>query len=195
MQALKSPTRRHLIIAAGAASVGGCGTTSSGGGDGPGVANSTNPSCDGLAKGPGLDYCLVEKRELRIPGAAALAVNHVILINLDDGTAALVARDDKGLYALSAICTHACCIVSVCTNGDCSTLETNPGNCAVTQAAPLIGSGGAAFLCPCHGSAFTSAGIPISGPAKTPLPSVSMRVDGADVVVDLSVPVSPATRA
>ena len=196
MPALKSlPTlpmaRRSLLLAAGALPLGACASQDAAA---PTVAPAAKPVCNVTAKGPGLSYCLVENRELRVPGAAKLGVNKVLLVNLDDNTAAIIARDEKGLYALSAICTHQCCIVSLCSNGDCSTLETNPGNCAATQTAPLIRNGGAAFLCPCHGSAFTADGVPISGPAKTPLPYVTIRLEGDDVIVDMSTPATAGAR-
>ena len=195
MQALSAPLeRRRLLLAAGAAPLVACASKDSGTPGGAGGGPAAKPVCNVDAKGPGLDYCLVEKRELRVPGAGTLAVNRVLLVNLDDGTAAIIARDAKGLYALSGICTHQCCIVSLCSNGDCSMLETNPGNCAVTPTAPLIGGGGAAFLCPCHGSAFTADGVPISGPATSRLPSVAMRRDGDDIIVDMSTPASPGAR-
>ena len=197
MQALKTPLpRRSLLLAASALPLGACASKDSGAGapSGAGGGAGVKPTCDVKATGPGVQYCLVENRELRVPGAGKLAVDHVMLVNLDDNTAAIIARDEKGLYALSGICTHQCCIVSLCSNGACSALETNPGNCAVTPTAPLIRNGGAAFLCPCHGSAFTADGVPISGPATTPLPSVLLRREGDDVIVDMSSPVASGAR-
>ncbi len=69
-----------------------------------------------------------------------------------------VFSDDKGLYALSAICTHLGCTV---------TLREEGG-----------------FDCPCHGSRFNAQGKNIYGPAPRPLRHLQLYVapDGQLVV-------------
>jgi Rieske Fe-S protein len=187
MQALseKLGRRGFLIIAGGVAAA--CGSS-------PALPVKTPPGptpdkkpCHTPATGPGLNYCLVTSDELRVPDAALLAVGQVRLFSVDDSTAALVARDAQGFYALSAICTHACCLVAVCGDAACHSPEPNPGACNSTRAATLVTSG-SAFLCSCHGSGFAADGSVINGPAIRPLPSVKMRFDGQDVLVDLSTP-------
>ena len=120
-------------------------------------------------------------------GAASLAVGEAMLRSFDDKTAAIVVRDAMGLYALSAICTHACCTVALCGAGDtCSSPLLSPRDCADASRGS-ISSSGPAFLCPCHGSLFSADGKVTQGPARIALPSVFMRVSGNDVLVDLSV--------
>lgn len=54
-----------------------------------------------------------------------------------------VARDNVGIYAISAVCTHLGCIVTRTAEGK--------------------------FDCPCHGSKFDGAGRPLAGPAPRAL--------------------------
>lgn len=83
-----------------------------------------------------------------------------------------VGRDSKGLFAMSAICTHAGCI-----------LEDNAGTIA------------AGLFCPCHGSTFDGDGQVTAGPARSPLQhyQVTVASDGS-VTVDGSKPVSGDVR-
>jgi len=69
-----------------------------------------------------------------------------------------VYSDDKGLYAISAICTHLGCIVAAQEQGG--------------------------FYCPCHGSRFDATGKNVSGPAPKPLAHLELFVspDGQLVV-------------
>jgi Rieske Fe-S protein len=79
-----------------------------------------------------------------------------------------VCRDAKGLYALTAVCTHAGCTVNF----------ANPS-----------------FSCPCHGSQFNFNGVVTQGPAGAPLEHYAICLDdGGDVVVDANNVVSATTR-
>jgi Rieske Fe-S protein len=151
------------------------------------------PSCGANASGPGLDYCDTPKVELRVLGGAKLSAGQVMLMALDDLNAVIVARDAKGLYALSATCTHACCTVTICTDGACGKPVSVAAACAKPTPAPLQ-STGTAFLCPCHRSEYAADGQVRLGPAPRPLPSLSLRVDGDDALVDMSKPVDAAVR-
>lgn len=79
----------------------------------------------------------------------------------------VVARDDTGLYAYSARCTH----------GDCDVA--------------LVDAFGRT-RCPCHGAEFDGNGQVTRGPATVDLPHVAVAVCGRRVFVDVTTAV-PAT--
>jgi Rieske Fe-S protein len=84
----------------------------------------------------------------------------------------VVARDVDGVYAMSAVCTHAGCLLS--------------------DSGQIISAG---LYCGCHGSAFDGDGKVTRGPARTPLQhyAVTIATDGS-ITVDGSQPVSASTR-
>lgn len=65
-------------------------------------------------------------------------------------------RSGDDVYALSLVCTHLGCIVSVSPTG---------------------------LFCPCHGSSFSLAGEVLRGPATRNLDRLEVRREGDDVVV------------
>jgi cytochrome b6-f complex iron-sulfur subunit len=81
-----------------------------------------------------------------------------------------VICDDRGLAAISAVCTHLGCI----TNRDRDT---------------------GIFRCPCHGSVFDAHGAILRGPAPKPLNwlKLDLAPDG-QLVVDQWQPVDPNQR-
>jgi cytochrome b6-f complex iron-sulfur subunit len=84
----------------------------------------------------------------------------------------VLGRDANGIYAMSAICTHAGCAVSV------------------------VNSGGQPSLnCPCHGSNFSANGAVTRGPAGTPLQhyQVELASDGT-ITICSGMSVSATTR-
>ena len=84
----------------------------------------------------------------------------------------VVARDANGVYAMSAVCTHAGCLLD--------------------DGSQTIAAG---LGCPCHGSTFDGNGEVTRGPAGTPLQhyAVTIAADGS-ITVDGSMPVSADTR-
>ena len=119
---------------------------------------------------------------VRSSNARLLSIGQTILTKVDDQTAVLVMRDTRGFYALSAICTHACCVVSICREAGCSSTVATPQDCG-TKAEPAALATTA--ICPCHGSAFAlTDGLPINGPAVTPLPAYALSFEGDDALVD-----------
>ena len=98
---------------------------------------------------------------------SALAVGSLLVM-----TNFVVARDANGVYAMSAVCTHAGCLL----DDSASTIAAGLG-------------------CPCHGSTFDGNGSVTAGPARSPLQhyAVTIAADGS-ITVDGSQPVSSSTR-
>ena len=86
-----------------------------------------------------------------------------------------VARNEKGFYAMSSVCTHLGCMVQ---------------HQSASNAKEV-------FFCPCHGSRFDHEGGVVGGPAPRPLDRVALAIDGGDLVVDIkeTVPHGTVTRA
>ncbi len=84
----------------------------------------------------------------------------------------VVARDANGVYAMSAVCTHAGCLL----DDGASTVAAGLG-------------------CPCHGSTFDGNGGVTRGPAQLPLQhyAVTIAADGS-ITVDGSQSVLASTR-
>jgi cytochrome b6-f complex iron-sulfur subunit len=67
-----------------------------------------------------------------------------------------VIKKNQVIYALDLTCTHLGCTVTATAKG---------------------------FLCPCHGSMFTTGGDVLKGPANRPLRRLTVREKGDDVLV------------
>ena len=81
-----------------------------------------------------------------------------------------IDRDEKGLFAMSAKCTHLKCRVVW--------VESENG-----------------YHCPCHGAKFDRAGINGEGPAPSPLPRLQMNLDrDGRIVVDKGIEVDREFR-
>jgi len=72
-----------------------------------------------------------------------------------------LVRDDKGLFAQSAVCTHLGCLTRPNATED-------------------------AFFCPCHGSRFSLDGQVINGPAPLALPHFRLEKRQQDLWVDIA---------
>jgi cytochrome b6-f complex iron-sulfur subunit len=173
---LESPGRRRLLRVLGAS-----GVVSS-----LGCPSRAPPPClpTGATRA-GPSYCLVEGGMLKVPGAATLLAGQAVLYNVDDNTAVVIVRDDRGLFAVSGICTHQCCLLALCNDRSCLMPRSNPGECANTPVSqPSLTD--LALFCPCHASVFRLDGTPLSGPAKIPLPHYALTVTGDDVLVSIA---------
>lgn len=89
---------------------------------------------------------------------------------LNAGARAIIARDARGVYAYSAICTHERCLVR------------EPDAMGVSN-------------CVCHGSSFDGQGRRVSGPATMPLAHLAVSILGGRVLVDPSTVVADEYRA
>lgn len=88
------------------------------------------------------------------------------------GEPAAIARDAKGLYAMTLICTHAACDIS------------QRGRVGPTDIA-----------CLCHGSQFDANGAVIHGPAQSPLQHYQVTVDkNGEITIHGDTPVSSDAR-
>lgn len=73
-----------------------------------------------------------------------------------------IIREEKGIYALLAICTHLGCTPRWLKTED-------------------------KFKCPCHGSGFKRSGINFEGPAPRPLERISIQLSpNGDIIIDKS---------
>ena len=157
--------------------------------DGGAAANDCSAESDGGARA----YCLVSSQRVRVIGGAKLGQGEAVLVNADDNTAVILARDADGLYARSGICTHACCIVALCSATGCGELTPSPKACEATKIVKPAST--EAIVCPCHGSTFSLAdGSVVKGPARRPLPAYEVTQDGDDAWVDTGRAVNPSTR-
>lgn len=79
-----------------------------------------------------------------------------------------IGRDEAGLFALSAVCTHLGCTVA---------------------------RSGEGLTCPCHGSRFAIDGANLTGPAARPLPYLALKLSDEGLVeVELNQGVEPTFR-
>jgi cytochrome b6-f complex iron-sulfur subunit len=67
-----------------------------------------------------------------------------------------VIRENQEIYALDLTCTHLGCTVNATAKG---------------------------FVCPCHGSMFTTSGDVVKGPASRPLKRLAVREQGGNLLI------------
>lgn len=145
-----------LGVGVAAASVTACGGSSGGSGSG-----SSNGS--GGENKPETSKSSEKKPEKVGSGASIIAVESDVAPGSakkfkDGGEDSVLVRLDSGDFvAYSAICTHQGCVVAYKEDQ---------------------------FSCPCHGSVFDPAngGEVVTGPAKTPLPGIPVKIQDGNVV-------------
>jgi Rieske Fe-S protein len=103
-------------------------------------------------------------------GGLAMGLASAITVGLPVlGDEFFLVRDARGLFAVSALCTHQGCAMNAV---------------------------GGLFECPCHDSRFSFDGERLAGPARLPLDHLQVCLDAQGrVFVDKRVRVDPATRA
>lgn len=118
----------------------------------------------GFGRAP-VSYARSERVRLGDPARFALGTREYV-----EEAGVFVLRDERGLRALSARCTHL--------------------GCQVRADAARDG-----FVCPCHGSRYDATGKVIGGPAPQPLAFVLLERDKRGrLFVDTAVPVAPDAR-
>ncbi len=70
----------------------------------------------------------------------------------------IIVNENNSYIALSSICTHQGCTVGYSKSGN-------------------------DFICPCHGSVFSSSGSVLQGPAITPLKKYTVQVNGNKLTI------------
>jgi len=108
---------------------------------------------------------VVENRRIRIGKPDGFPINQMTFL---PEPRLYILRDNSGIAAMSAICTHLGCVVDKDASG---------------------------FICPCHGSSYTTYGMVLTGPAPRSLPwyKVNGMPDGT-LIVNLDKKVSSDTR-
>jgi cytochrome b6-f complex iron-sulfur subunit len=110
------------------------------------------------------------------PPTGTVSAGNVSSLKLDTlqvlSSDVVIGRDNQGVYAMSAVCPHAGCLV-----------EDSSGSLS------------AGLSCPCHGSAFDGNGGVTRGPARSSLQhyKVTIAADGS-ITVDGSTPVAADVR-
>ncbi|MFB3813344.1 MAG: ubiquinol-cytochrome c reductase iron-sulfur subunit [Terriglobales bacterium] len=97
-----------------------------------------------------------------------------------------ITREQDGLHAISAVCTHLGCTVKAVNLNQPRRVQIKGKTVEVTRE----------FHCPCHGSKYYGDGSNYAGPAPRPLPSLKLEVapDDGQLVVDMGQMVNPDFR-
>ena len=114
----------------------------------------------------------------RVPDPQPLKLTEVTRADMTPGKvvdfrklgAFYLAADDRGVFALTAVCTHRGCLV--------------------------LSEGTTGYGCPCHDSAYNFQGEVTEGPAKLPLKHLAVKAlePGRLLQVDIATTVPPETR-
>ncbi|MBF0552967.1 MAG: Rieske (2Fe-2S) protein [Nitrospirae bacterium] len=78
-----------------------------------------------------------------------------------------IVNDERGVYALSPVCTHLGCLVNY------NRLKNE-------------------FICPCHGGKYDVSGKVISGPPPAPLTRLPLKIENGRVYIGIMLPATAA---
>jgi len=89
---------------------------------------------------------------------AEIPVGGSKVVLFKDKPVIVINRPGKGFVALSKVCTHLGCLVEY---------EKNKNR----------------LICPCHAGTFDLEGNVLSGPPPRPLPKVTLKVEGEQLII------------
>ena len=133
---------------------GGSSTTGGMGGAGSTTASSTDSASSSASTGGSTCEMNPAGIAVGVPDDFGAAGLHIL-----PGTKVLVGRDDKGLYALTSICSHEFCDMDAKQQGQSVGTVTAQG-----------------INCNCHNSKFDNYGAVMKGPATKPLKAYAMAL-------------------
>jgi Rieske Fe-S protein len=139
----------NVVAGSGAGGSGAGGSGAGGGGAGGSGGTTTTTTTTGPT-------CTMSPTGTKLGKPTDYASNGLHIVT---NTGILIGRDAAGLYALTAICTHQLCDMSV---AGC------PGPCGQIS--------GKNITCLCHGSEFGPTGSVVAGPALTPLRAYALAL-------------------
>jgi cytochrome b6-f complex iron-sulfur subunit len=175
-----------LPACGGSDSTSGTGTTGAGGGGGggggaggdtstvTGSTSSSSSSSTASASSSSGGSCVDTVEGVAIGAPSDFATTGLHLL---PGTKVLIGRDDKGLYALTSVCTHEFCDMDEKQSG--KTIGTINAN---------------GIVCGCHGSTFDNYGAVLKGPANKPLKAYALALCEGKLYVDKTTQVPVTTR-
>jgi Rieske Fe-S protein len=111
-----------------------------------------------------------DPQPLKLTGTARADMSPGKVVDYRKLGAFYLVADERGIFALTAVCTHRGCLV--------------------------LAEGSEGFGCPCHDSAYDLHGEVTEGPAKLPLRHLEVKATGPEglLQVDISSTVPPETR-
>ena len=97
-----------------------------------------------------------------ISSGSPLAANGFAIVPYTGGSILVARAGDGSYYAMTSVCTHAGCIIN------------------------QYNSSSKEFVCPCHGSRFSSTGAVTSGPATAALRQYATSMSGNQLIITIS---------
>jgi Rieske Fe-S protein len=140
-------------VKSGSEGVGGSGAGGSGAGGMTGAGGATGSTTSTTSSGA---VCEMNPVGEQVGKPTAYATNGLHIVT---NKSVLIGRDAGGLYALTAVCTHAGCDMA-----------------AVDSQGPFGQLSGGDIICLCHGSAFGPTGSVVQGPAHQSLRAFALAL-------------------
>jgi cytochrome b6-f complex iron-sulfur subunit len=139
-------------------------------------------AASGLAAGVAASACGGSPTGPSGSGAPALAVINATVVN---GTITLVIASGSPLSNVGGAARVATSSVSVLVSRVSEVAFTALTAICTHEGCTITGFQNARYVCPCHGSRFTTSGTVASGPASQPLKSFATQFAGDTLVITL----------